>query len=200
MATELDGSGARRDDGIEARAGGGNDDGRFPARPLRGVDAMLDRLVSATSWLWLVLAGVIVGGVVLRTLFGISRIELEELQWHLHAVGFLVGIVGCAVFDRHVRVDVFREGMDARRRDWVDLYGLLLFQLPFLALVLWSAVPLVAESYATAERSTSAGGLGGRWLFKSALPLTTVLLIAATLAATRRVARRLFGRPRAPRS
>lgn len=200
MATELDESGAPRGRDDEARADGGTDDVRSSARSLRGVDSMLDRLVSATSWLWLVLAGVIVGGVVLRTGFGISRIELEELQWHLHAVGFLVGIVGCAVFDRHVRVDVFREGMDARRRDWVDLYGLLLFQLPFFLLVLWSAVPLVAESYATAERSTSAGGLGGRWLFKSALPITVALLIAATVAATRRVARRLFGRPRAPRS
>lgn len=166
------------------------------ARAGHGVDALLDRLVSATSWLWLVLVAIIVGGVVLRTLFGISRIELEELQWHLHAFGFLVGIVGCAVLDRHVRVDVFREGMNARRRDWVDLYGLLLFQLPFFVLILWSAVPLVAESFATAERSTSAGGLGGRWLFKSALPVTAVLLIAATLAATRRVVARLFGGPR----
>lgn len=166
------------------------------ARAGHGVDALLDRLVSATSWLWLVLVAIIVGGVVLRTLFGISRIELEELQWHLHAFGFLVGIVGCAVLDRHVRVDVFREGMNARRRDWVDLYGLLLFQLPFFVLILWSAVPLVAESFATAERSTSAGGLGGRWLFKSALPVTAVLLIAATLAATLRVVARLFGGPR----
>ncbi|MFO0689702.1 MAG: TRAP transporter small permease subunit [Myxococcota bacterium] len=167
-----------------------------PAPPARGVDALLDRLVSATSWLWLVLVAVIVGGVLLRTVFGISRIELEELQWHLHAVGFLVGIVGCTVFDRHVRVDVLREGMDARRRDWVDLYGLLLFQLPFFVLVLWSAIPLVVESFATGERSTSAGGLGGRWLFKSALPIATGLLIAATLTAIRRVAARLFGAPR----
>jgi TRAP-type mannitol/chloroaromatic compound transport system permease small subunit len=196
MATERDESnapGARRREGLSAERPEG--DGS-PARCGHDVDSILDRLVSATSWLWLVLVAVIVGGVVLRTFFGISRIELEELQWHLHAVGFLVGIVGCAVLDRHVRVDVFREGMDARRRDWVDLYGLLLFQLPFFVLVLWSAVPLVAESYATAERSTSAGGLGGRWLFKSTLPLTVLLLIAATLAATRRVATRLFGGPR----
>lgn len=164
-------------------------DGRVEGR----VAGLLDRVVSATSWLWLVLVGVIVGGVLLRLLFGISRIELEELQWHLHAVGFLVGIVGCAVLDRHVRVDVFREGMDARRRDWVDLYGLLLCQLPFLLLVLWSSIPIVVESFATGERSTSAGGLGGRWLFKSALPIAVALLLAATWTTTRRVAARLFG-------
>ncbi len=156
------------------------------------IELALDRLVSGASWIWLVLVAVIGAGVLLRTLFGIGRIDLEELQWHLYAVGFLVGIVGCAVHDRHVRVDVFREGMDARRRDWVDLYGLLLFQLPFLVLVLWSGLPLVVESFSSGERSGSAGGLSHRWILRSALPLSFALLLAASLARTRTVARRLF--------
>ena len=160
-------------------------------RPSR-IDRPLDRLVTAASWIWLVLVGVIVAGVALRTFFAISRVELEELQWHLYAVGFLVGILGCVLHDRHVRVDVFRERMSGRRRDWVDLYGLLLLQLPFLVLVLWSGTPLVVESFASGERSASAGGLGHRWLLKSALPITFALLLLASLARTRAVLRRLF--------
>jgi len=160
------------------------------------VERGLDRLVGATSWIWLVLVGVILAGVLLRVVFGIGRIELEELQWHLYAVGFLVGIVGCAIHDRHVRVDVFREGMSLRRRDWVDLYGLLLFQLPFLLLVCWSGVPLVFDSFATGERSGSAGGLPFRWILKGALPLAFGCLLAATGARTYTVARRLFDAPR----
>lgn len=163
--------------------------------PNRG-ESLLDRMIGAASWIWLALVGVIVGGVVLRTVFGVSRIELEELQWHLYAFGFLAGIVGCVLHDRHVRVDVFREDMAARRRDWVDLYGLLLFQIPFLVLVFASAIPLVAESWSTAERSTSAGGLPHRWLFKSALPLALVGLFVATQGQLRRVARRLFDPPK----
>lgn len=159
------------------------------------VERTLDRLVSAASWIWLLLVGVIVTGVGLRTFFAISRIELEELQWHLYAVGFLVGILGCVLHDRHVRVDVFREGMSQRRRDWVDLYGLLLLQLPFIALVLWSGIPLVAESFASGERSGSAGGLSHRWLLKSALPIVFALLLLASLARTRAIARRLFSPP-----
>jgi TRAP-type mannitol/chloroaromatic compound transport system permease small subunit len=156
------------------------------------IERALDRLVTGASWIWLVLVAVIVAGVLLRALFGLGRIELEELQWHLYAVGFLVGIVGCVVHDRHVRVDVFREGMNARRRDWVDLYGLLLFQLPFLVLVLWSGLPLVVESFVSGERSSSAGGLPHRWILRSALPLSFALLLAASMARTRAVARRLF--------
>ena len=96
----------------------------------RGVNALLDRIGDAISWIWIALIAVIVSAVVLRFVFGVGLIQLEELQWHLYAVGFLAGIVGCVIHDRHVRVDVLRDRMRPRTRDWVDFYGVLLFQLP----------------------------------------------------------------------
>ncbi|MFK7898613.1 MAG: TRAP transporter small permease subunit [Myxococcota bacterium] len=161
----------------------------------RGIDRVVDTLANALSWVWLALIAVIGLAVVLRFFFGIGRIELEELQWHLYAIGFLAGIFGCAVHDRHVRVDVFRERMRPRTRDWVDLYGILLLQLPFIVLVLWSALPLVAESFATGERSSSAGGLPFRFLLKAVLPISFSLLALASVSQLIRVARRLFGAP-----
>ena len=74
-----------------------------PGEAYAKVERVLDRLVTGASWIWLALVAVIVAGVLLRALFGLGRIELEELQWHLYAVGFLVGIVGCVVHDRHVQ-------------------------------------------------------------------------------------------------
>jgi TRAP-type mannitol/chloroaromatic compound transport system permease small subunit len=166
-------------------------------RALKRLESALGRLVDAIAWIWLALIAMIVLAVVLRFAFGLGRIELEELQWHLHAVGFLTGIVACTARDRHVRVDVFRERMTPRLRAWVDLYGLLLLQAPFLALVLWSAVPFVAESFAVGERSAAAGGLPARWAIKAALPVAFALLCLATLARLARVAGTLFGdRPR----
>ena len=156
-------------------------------------DAGLARLAGFVSWIWLVLMAVIVSAVVLRFVFGIGRIELEELQWHLYAVGFLMGIVACAVRDRHVRVDVFRERMSARTRAWIDLYGILLLQLPFLALVGWSALPFVIDSFAVGERSSSAGGLPYRWILKASLPIAFALLFVAALSKLRDVWRRLMG-------
>lgn len=161
-------------------------------RPLSPVERVLDRIAGGVAWIWLLLVGVIVLSVVLRFVFGLGSIELEELQWHLYAIGFLVGIVACAVHDRHVRVDVLRERMSPRHRDWVDLYGILLFLLPLVALVLWSAVPFVAESFAVGEESASAGGLRHRWLLKAVLPLAFLGLGLAALARLRTVAGRLF--------
>lgn len=159
------------------------------------IEATLDRITSAVSWVWLALISVIVVTVVLRYAFGIGLIELEELQWHLYALGFLMGLVACTTRDRHVRVDVLREQMSQRLRDWVDLYGILLLQLPFLVLVCGSALPFVADSFAVGERSASAGGLPFRWLLKSMLPLSFALLSLATLAKLVQVWRRLFDGP-----
>jgi TRAP-type mannitol/chloroaromatic compound transport system permease small subunit len=156
------------------------------------VEALLDKVAALFSWVWLALIAVIVFAVVLRYAFGIGRIEFEELQWHLYAAGFMIGIVACASRDRHVRVDVLRENMAPRTRDWIDLYGILLLQLPFLTLVFLSSLPFVADSFSVGERSASAGGLPYRWLLKSMLPLTFGLLFVTTLSHLARVWRRLF--------
>ena len=159
---------------------------------LSGPEILLDRVAASLSWIWLGLIVVIVISVVLRYVFGIGRIEFEELQWHLYAAGFLMGIVACAARDRHVRVDVFRERMAKRTRDWVDLYGILLLQLPFIVLGLLSTLPFVADSFAVNERSDAAGGLPFRWILKSMLPLTFALLGVSTLSRLTRVWRQLF--------
>lgn len=167
---------------------------RGPAIGLR-IETSMNRIGAALSWIWLFLIAVIVVSVILRFVFGIGRIELEELQWHLYAMGFLFGIVGCAIQDRHVRVDVIRERLTARTRDWVDFYGILLFQIPLVILVLWSALPFVAESFAMSEESASAGGLPYRWLLKSILPISFLMLGVASLNRLIEVARRLFASP-----
>ena len=72
----------------------------------RRVDPLLDRLGRAVSWLWLVLLLIIVVNVTLRYLFGEGRIELEEIQWHIYSLGFLLGLSYAYQSDSHIRVDV----------------------------------------------------------------------------------------------
>lgn len=157
------------------------------------IDSQLDRIVGVISWIWLGLIALIVLTVILRFVFSAGRIELEELEWHLYAVGFLTGIVACTVRDRHVRVDVFRERMSPRTRAWIDFYGTLLLQLPFLALLLWSSWHFVVDSYVFAERSAAAGGLSHRWILKAFLPTSLAMLVIATTAQLLRILDALFG-------
>ena len=68
-------------------------------------DHVINRVGEAASWLWLVLLAVIVVNVCMRYVFGEGRIEFEEIQWHLYAAGFLIGLSYGQVADVHVRVD-----------------------------------------------------------------------------------------------
>ncbi len=111
------------------------------------------------SWIWLALIGVVVLNVTMRYLFSEGRIEFEEIQWHLYAIGFLVGLATCMDTDDHIRVDVFHERMSLQSRAWIELYGLLLLFFPFVISVLIFSVPFVAYSYASRRGIRCAGGL-----------------------------------------
>jgi len=166
---------------------------RLPETRLsRLVDPVIVRIGAAISWLWLVLMAIIVLNVVLRYAFGEGRIEFEEIQWHVYAVGFLLGLSYAYQADAHIRVDVLRERFGPRLCAWIELYGLLLLLLPYIALVLVFSMPFVAESFDLGEVSQAPGGLPFRWLIKAALPLGFLLLLAAALSRLSRIGKYLF--------
>lgn len=160
------------------------------------VDRWILRLGAVTAWIWLALLATIVLNVVLRYVFGEGRVELEEVQWHLYAIGFLAALSLGLVTDDHVRVDVIHERLPLRWRAWIELYGTLLLLAPFITLVLVHAVPFVAAAWRTGEVSQAPGGLPGRWAIKAMLPLGFALLGLAAAARLTRVTSLLFGAPR----
>ncbi|MBW2294881.1 MAG: TRAP transporter small permease subunit [Deltaproteobacteria bacterium] len=169
--------------------------------PHTRLSTRLDRLIravgEAVSWVWLVLLATIVLNVIMRYVFGEGRIEFEELQWHLYAVGFLVGVAYGVESDDHVRVDFLRARLSLRMQAWVELYGLLLLLFPFIALILYYSVPFIEYSWRAGEISPAPGGLPLRWLIKSALPVGFALLGIAAFSRLLRVSSYLFDAPEA---
>lgn len=158
----------------------------------RVIDGWIIRIGKITSWIWLILLGVIMLNVVMRYLFSEGRIELEELQWHLYSVGFLIGMSYAYQADAHVRVDVLHERLHPRLKAWIELYGTLLLLIPFIALIVIYGIPFVTSSFSVDEVSASPGGLSHRWLIKAALPFGFALLALAVLARLSRVWAFLF--------
>ncbi|HEY5681179.1 MAG TPA: TRAP transporter small permease subunit [Pseudomonadales bacterium] len=158
----------------------------------RWADAWLVRIGQWASWLWLLLLIVIVTNVTLRYAFGQGRIEFEEIQWHIYAAGFLLGLAYAYQADAHIRVDVLHERFSPRLQAWLELYGIILFLLPFIALILIYAVPFVAISFTQSEVSLAPGGLPMRWLMKAMLPVGFGLLLLAVLSRLSRVWAFLF--------
>jgi len=159
------------------------------------VDKFLLRVGGAASWLWIALMVVIVLNVVLRYVFGEGRVEFEEIQWHLYAIGFLIGLSYCMVADDHVRVDVLHDRFSLKTQAWVEVFGLVFFLLPFVALVLIYTIPFVQNSWEINEVSQAPAGLPYRWLIKSALLVGFALLGLAALARLTKATALLFKIP-----
>ena len=158
----------------------------------RIVDPLLVTVGNAVSWLWIALLTVIVCNVVLRYALAEGRIEFEEIQWHLYSVGFMLGLGVALQADAHVRVDVLHERFRPTTQAWIDLYGLVLFVLPFVALMLIYGARFVADSFATAEVSSSPGGLPYRWAIKGVLVVGFALLGVAAVSRLTRLWKFLF--------
>ena len=158
----------------------------------RRVDPLLVRIGDAASWIWVVLLAVIVCNVLLRYAFAEGRIEFEEIQWHLYSAGFMLGLSYALQADAHVRVDVLHERFKPATQAWIDLYGLILCVLPFVALMLIYGVPFVVDSFATGEVSSSPGGLPYRWAIKAMLLVGFALLGVAAASRLSRLRKYLF--------
>jgi TRAP-type mannitol/chloroaromatic compound transport system permease small subunit len=150
---------------------------------------------------WLTLACVLVcfTVVVLRYVFSIGFIWLQELYIWLHAIVF----TGCAGYalqhDKHVRVDIFYSRMSERGKAMVNLAGSLFMILPWMVVTVWLAWPWIVSSWATREASGMPDGMPALYLLKGMLiVMATLLLLQATAIALRsyRTLRSTGGRSR----
>ncbi len=159
--------------------------------PCRRRTRTLDRIVvsigEASSWIWTILMLLIIIQVVQRYVIGLGSIQMEELQWHLFAVGFMLGLGLTELRERHVRIDVVAEAMPLRPRLWIEIVGIAAFLLPFCIFVIWWSIPYVQESWVANEVSAAPGGLPYRYLLKGVITVAFVLLAMAGVSRLSRV-------------
>jgi TRAP-type mannitol/chloroaromatic compound transport system permease small subunit len=165
-------------------------------RVSQGMDRVIAAIGKGASWLWVVLTGVIIWAVVGRYAFDHGSVTLEEVQWHLAGIGWLLGLAYTLVVDDHVRVDVIHERLSLKGQGWVELLGLVFLLLPFLGLAVYEMVPYAFSSWQQGETSQAPAGLPYRWVLKGILALSFVLLILAALSRLLKVTALLFGFPK----
>ena len=116
-----------------------------------------------------------------RYLFNTGSIALQELEWHLFDVVIMLGIAYTLQRASHVRVDIFYDNYSDKTRHIVNIVGALFFILPFSLLVIYVGFDFVMISFTQMEASSDPGGLSYRYIVKSLLPLSFVLLIVQTV-------------------
>jgi len=110
--------------------------------------------------------------VIMRYVFNDVSIGMQELEWHLFAAVFLLGIPYAIQAEGHVRVDVIYERLGVRKRAIIDLVCTLILLLPFCLLVGWYGVGFAMEAYELGETSGDPGGLPYRWIIKAIIPFS----------------------------
>ena len=113
----------------------------------------------------------------MRYLFSAGSIALQEIEWHLFDVVFLLGLTYALKHDKHVRVDIFFERYSSNTRAIVQILSMLLLVMPFSLLFLNDALDMTIQSYLQNEVSSDPGGLTHRWLIKAMLVLAFALLV-----------------------
>ena len=114
--------------------------------------------------------------IVLRYLFNINYIFLQELVMYMHAFIFLFGISLCLKEDVHVRIDIFSSKLDIRYRNLIDQIGLVIFILPFCLFVVYESTSMITRSWVMLEGSSEPGGLPIVFILKSSIYLFSFLI------------------------
>jgi TRAP-type mannitol/chloroaromatic compound transport system permease small subunit len=126
---------------------------------------------------WLVLIAVLIsaGNALVRKIFDESSNGLLEIQWYLFAAVFLLAAGYTMLRQEHVKIDVIAGRFSKRTQIWIEIFGICVFLLPFVVVVIDLSMPLVLRAYRMHEMSSNAGGLV-RWPVFALLPAGMLLL------------------------
>ncbi len=150
---------------------------KFLTALVKLIDRLNEKVGYIAAWLTTLLVLIVCYDVFTRYLLKKSDVAIQELEWHLFAVIFLLGAAYTLKHDRHVRVDVFYAKFSQRQQAWINFLGSLLFLIPFSLLVIFSSKNFVVNSFLIHETSPDPGGLPARYLLKACIPLGFILLL-----------------------
>ena len=143
---------------------------------VRLIDRLNDAVGRGVAWLTLAMVLITFAVVLLRYVFAIGWVWMQESYVWLHGIVFMLGAGYTLLHHGHVRVDIFYRPAGDRTKALVDLFGSLLLLLPVVGLIFVVSLGYVADSWMRLEESREAGGLPGLFLLKTVILGFCVLL------------------------
>jgi TRAP-type mannitol/chloroaromatic compound transport system permease small subunit len=160
----------------------------------RAIDALNEAIGVSVAWLALLMVLLEFVVVMMRYVFGLGSVKMQESIVYMHATVFMVAAGYTLLHNGHVRCDIFYAAATPRRKALVDLIGVVIFLLPMCALIAWVASPYVAAAWAVREGSPEGSlGIPGVYLLKSIILVFAGLLALQGLAMALHSALRLAG-------
>jgi TRAP-type mannitol/chloroaromatic compound transport system permease small subunit len=125
----------------------------------RVIDSFNERIGKTVAWAIVVAVLVSAINAIIRRIFGVSSNAWLELQWYLFGGVFMLCAPWTLKANEHIRIDIISSMLSKRRRDWIDLLGHVFFLFPFVAVMVYLAIPYFQRSFLSGEVSSNAGGL-----------------------------------------
>ncbi|MGP5018875.1 TRAP transporter small permease subunit [Vreelandella alkaliphila] len=129
------------------------------------------------AWLIIIMMLIQFAIVLLRYIFSVNSIFMQELVMYMHASVFMLAAAYTFRHDGHVRVDIFYRGMTPRRQALVNIVGIITLLMPVMVFVIASSLGYVSNSWRIMETSSDYGGIPAVFALKTLIPLFAMLMI-----------------------
>lgn len=135
---------------------------------VQAIDGLNEHIGRIVSWFALIMVLMQFTVVLLRYVFGLGFIPMQESILFMHSLLFLVGAGYTLLHDGHVRVDIFYGAASPERKALINLIGVLIFLWPMCAIMTWKGLTFVGQSVRVWEGSPE-GTFMPFWFLKSML-------------------------------
>ncbi len=142
----------------------------------RGIDHFNDKVGCTVAWFALAMVIVQFMVVVLRYVFGVGSIFMQESIVYMHGILFMLGAAYTLLHEGHVRIDIFYREASEQRKALVNLIGAPILLIPICVVIFRYSWPYVASSWRVFEGSKETSGIQGVFLLKSIVLVFAVML------------------------
>ena len=129
------------------------------------------------SWSLLIMVITTFVIVILRYLFNIGFIWMQELVRYLYASVFMLCAAYTLANDEHVRVDIFYSKMKYKHKTIVNMIGTSIFLIPVCLAILYYSYTYVINSWTQLEGSLEERGLHAVYILKTFIWAFAIMLI-----------------------
>jgi TRAP-type mannitol/chloroaromatic compound transport system permease small subunit len=140
------------------------------------IDRVNEYVGRGVAWLTLLMVLITFVVVILRYVYAVGWVWLQESYVWLHGTVFMLGAGYTLLHNAHVRVDIFYRPNSIRYKATIDLLGSLLLLLPLICTVAFFSYGYVIDSWRQLESSREAGGMPALFLLKSVILVFCVLI------------------------
>ena len=133
------------------------------------------------SWSLLIMVILTFVIVILRYLFNLGFIWMQELVRYLYASVFMLCAAYTLANDEHVRVDIFYSKLESKHKMIINVIGSLIFLIPVCLCILYYSYTYVINSWAQLEGSLEERGLHAVYILKTFIWAFAIMLTLQSL-------------------